>query len=85
MDQAYEAVGLRDNGDVYAIEVLGQQTQSFAAARYYLDCRTLRRQPRHYPIFISLSVSSRVRLPASPKVPILSGRQTPVTRGSHHG
>jgi hypothetical protein len=26
MDQAYEAVGLRDNGDVYAIEVLGQQT-----------------------------------------------------------
>jgi hypothetical protein len=31
MDQAYEAVGLRDNGDVYAIEVLGQQTQSFAA------------------------------------------------------
>ncbi len=31
MDQAYEAVGLRDNGDVYAIEVLGEQTQSFAA------------------------------------------------------
>ena len=31
MDQAYEAVGLRDNGDVYAIQVLGQQTQSFAA------------------------------------------------------
>jgi hypothetical protein len=31
MDDAYEAVGLRDNGDVYAVEVLGQQTQSFAA------------------------------------------------------
>jgi hypothetical protein len=31
MDQAYEAVGLRDNGDVYAIQVLGQQTRSFAA------------------------------------------------------
>jgi hypothetical protein len=30
MDQAYEAVGLRDNGDVYAIQVLGQQTKSFA-------------------------------------------------------
>jgi integrase len=28
---AYEAVGLRDNGDVYAVEVLGLQTQSFAA------------------------------------------------------
>ena len=31
MDDAYEAVGLRDNGDVYAVEVLGQQTTSFAA------------------------------------------------------
>jgi hypothetical protein len=31
MDDAYEAVGLRDNGDVYAVEVLGLQTQSFAA------------------------------------------------------
>jgi hypothetical protein len=31
MDDAYEAVGLRDNGDVYAVEVLGQQTQSFSA------------------------------------------------------
>jgi hypothetical protein len=31
MDDAYEAVGLRDNGDVYAVEVLGQQTESFAA------------------------------------------------------
>jgi hypothetical protein len=31
MDDAFEAVGLRDNGDVYAVEVLGQQTQSFAA------------------------------------------------------
>ena len=31
MDDAYEAVGLRDTGDVYAVEVLGQQTQSFAA------------------------------------------------------
>jgi hypothetical protein len=31
MDDVYEAVGLRDNGDVYAVEVLGQQTQSLAA------------------------------------------------------
>ena len=31
MDQAYEAVGLRGNGDIYAIQALGQQTQSFAA------------------------------------------------------
>jgi hypothetical protein len=31
MDDAYEAVGLRDNGDVYAVEVLGQATESFAA------------------------------------------------------
>jgi hypothetical protein len=31
MDDAYEVVGLRDNGDVYAVEVLGLQTQSFAA------------------------------------------------------
>ena len=31
MDDAYEALGLRDNGDVFAVEVLGQQTQSFAA------------------------------------------------------
>ena len=28
MDQAYEAVGLRDNGDVYAIQVLGQPNPS---------------------------------------------------------
>ena len=31
MDDAFEAVGLRDNGDVYAVEVLVQQTQPFAA------------------------------------------------------
>jgi hypothetical protein len=31
MDDAYEVVGLRDTGDVYVVEVLGQQTQSFAA------------------------------------------------------
>jgi hypothetical protein len=31
LDDAYEVVGLRDTGDVYAVEVLGQQTQAFAA------------------------------------------------------
>jgi hypothetical protein len=31
MDDAFEAVGLRANGDVYAVEVLGQHIQSFAA------------------------------------------------------
>jgi hypothetical protein len=31
MDDAYEAVALRDTGAVYGVEVLGQQTQSFAA------------------------------------------------------
>jgi hypothetical protein len=41
MDDAYEALGLRDNGDVFAVEVLGQQTQSFAAdlAQQWADRR----------------------------------------------
>src|ERR1700687_6043700 len=44
--------------------------------RHQVDRRTLRRQqPRHYPIFIPLSVSSHFRLPAPPKVPILFKRQ----------
>ena len=41
-----------------------------------LDRRTLRRQqPRHYPIFVRLSVSSHFLLSAPPKVPILFRRQ----------
>ena len=30
MDDAYEAVGLRDTGDVYMVEVLGRQPQTAA-------------------------------------------------------
>ena len=30
MEDAYEAVGLRDTGDVYTVEILGRQTQAVA-------------------------------------------------------
>jgi hypothetical protein len=30
MEDAYEAVGLRDIGDVYTVEILGRQTQAVA-------------------------------------------------------
>jgi hypothetical protein len=29
-DDAYEAVGLRDTGDVYTVEILGRQTEAVA-------------------------------------------------------
>ena len=30
MEDAYEAIGLRDTGDVYTVEILGRQTQAVA-------------------------------------------------------
>ena len=30
MEDAYEAAGLRDTGDVYTVEILGRQTQAVA-------------------------------------------------------
>jgi hypothetical protein len=30
MDDAYEAVGLRDTSDVYTVEILGRQTEAVA-------------------------------------------------------
>ena len=80
---------LREDTRVYWQECLSRPDGGLAYAptadmlkawidRHWKECdrRTLRRQqPRHYPIFVRLSVSSHFLLSAPPKVPILFRRQ----------